>query len=81
MFTGIIQRFYTVMTKIEIFGYLSMLVVLYSMTMKDFTKLRIINSIACSMFVVYGIFLSAYPIIIMNILVIAINLYRLKKGE
>ena len=69
------------MTKIEIFGYLSMLVVLYSMTMKDFAKLRIINSIACSMLVVYGIFLSAYPIIIMNISVIAINLYRLKKGE
>ena len=69
------------MTKIEIFGYVSMLVVLYSMTMKDFRKLRIVNSIACSMFVIYGIFLSAYPIIVMNLLVIVINLYRLKKGE
>jgi len=65
---------------IEIFGYISMIVVLVSMTMKNIKKLRIINSIACAMFVVYGIILSAYPIVLMNILVIFINLYNLKKG-
>lgn len=64
---------------IEIFGYISMIVVLVSMTMKNIKKLRIINSIACAMFVVYGIILSAYPIVLMNILVIFINLYNLKK--
>jgi|LauGreDrversion4_2_1035121.scaffolds.fasta_scaffold06306_3 hypothetical protein len=65
---------------IEIFGYISMIVVLVSMTMKNIKKLRIINSIACAMFVVYGIILSAYPIVLMNILVIFINLHNLKKG-
>ena len=61
---------------IEIFGYASMVVVLISMTMKDMVRLRILNSIACAMFVIYGIMLSAAPIIVMNILVIIINLYK-----
>jgi uncharacterized protein with PQ loop repeat len=39
------------------------------------------NSIACGMFVIYGMMLEAYPIIIMNVLVIAINLYQLKRGR
>ena len=69
------------MTPIEIFGYLSMVVVLMSMTMGDIKKLRIVNSIACAMFIVYGFVLGAYPIVIMNILVIAINLYKLSKGK
>lgn len=69
------------MEAIEIFGYVSMLVVLISMLMNDIKKLRIVNSIACAMFVIYGIALHAYPIVIMNVLVIAINLYRLSKGK
>jgi len=66
---------------IEIWGYLSMIVVLSSMLMKDIKKLRVVNTISCCMFVIYGIVLGAYPIVIMNILVIVINLYRLIKGE
>lgn len=69
------------MTPIEIFGYLSMVVVLISMLMGDIKKLRIVNCIACAMFVIYGFVLGAYPIVIMNILVIAINLYKLSKGK
>jgi hypothetical protein len=69
------------MTSIEIFGYLSMVVVLISMLMGDIKKLRIVNSIACAMFMVYGFVLGAYPIVIMNVLVIAINLYKLSKGK
>lgn len=66
---------------VEAFGYLSMVVVLVSMLMKDIRTLRIMNSIACGMFVIYGVMLEAYPIIIMNVLVIAINLYQLKRGR
>lgn len=61
------------------FGYLSMLMVLFSMMMKDMMLLRIFNSIACGMFVVYGILISAPPIVLMNILVIAINFYWIYK--
>ena len=66
---------------IEVWGYISMIVVLASMMMKDMKKLRITNSIACAMFVVYGLIHETYPIVIMNILVILINLYQLKKNK
>lgn len=69
------------MTSIEIFGYISMIVVLISMTMGDIRKLRILNSVSCAMFVIYGFILGAYPIVIMNILCIIINLYKLSKGK
>ena len=67
------------MESIEIWGYFAMCIVLISMMMKNMKWLRILNSIACAMFVFYGFVLGAYPIIIMNILVIVINLSRLKK--
>jgi hypothetical protein len=66
---------------IEIWGYISMVFVLLSMLMKDMKKLRIINSISCAMFIIYGVVLGAYPIVLLNVLVILINLYRLIFGE
>jgi hypothetical protein len=66
---------------IEIWGYISMVFVLLSMLMKDMKKLRIINSISCAMFIIYGVVLGAYPIVLLNALVILINLYRLIFGE
>jgi hypothetical protein len=67
------------MTGVEIFGYLSMSVVLFSMLLKDMITLRIVNSAACAMFIVYGFMIGAYPVIVMNFLVIAINMYRIFK--
>lgn len=69
------------MSNIEIYGYISMIVVVISMMMKDMKWLRILNSISCAMFIVYGVFLGAYPIILLNSIVIGINLFRLIKGE
>ncbi|NBP57425.1 hypothetical protein EBU71_12995 [bacterium] len=65
------------MTPIEIFGYIAMLVVLASMLMTDVKWLRITNSVASGMFLVYGLVLSAYPLVVMNGLVILINIYKL----
>ena len=69
------------MELLEIWGYLSMVVVLLSMLMKDMKWLRITNSIACAMFIIYGYYHQTYPVVIMNILVILINLIRLRKSE
>jgi hypothetical protein len=66
---------------VEIWGYISMAVVLISMLMKNMKKLRIINSISCAMFIIYGVILGAYPIVLLNVLVICINVFRLIKGE
>lgn len=66
---------------LELWGYFSMIVVLISMTLNDMKWLRIVNSIACAMFIVYGYFHQAYPVVVMNFLVIIINLYQLKKSK
>ena len=66
---------------VEIWGYISMAVVLISMLMKNMKKLRIINSISCVMLIIYGVILGAYPIVLLNVLVICINVFRLIKGE
>jgi hypothetical protein len=64
---------------IEIFGYIGMIIVLLSMSMKDIIKLRIWNSVACAIFVVYGIAHGTLPIVAMNVLVILINVYYIIK--
>lgn len=66
---------------IEIWGYLSMLVVIWSMTMENVTKLRIVNSISCGMFIVYAVAHNAWPLIIMNSIVIFINMWRVLKPK
>ena len=58
-------------------GYLAMTVLLVSFMMKNVIKLRIINSIGCLLFVIYGIMISQYPIVITNFAIILINLYYL----
>ena len=68
-------------TLLEAWGYLSMILVLISMLMNDIRNLRIINSIACSMFILYGYFHSAYPLVLMNTIIILINIVKLKQGK
>ena len=63
---------------VEWVGYIATLVLLTSFTMKRLKLLRIINSIACLLFVLYGIMLSnAWPIIISNAAIFTINFYYL----
>lgn len=69
------------MTSIEIWGYISMIVVVISMMMKDIKWLRIINSISCAMFIVYGLLIVSYPVVVLNSIVILINTYKVIKGE
>lgn len=64
---------------IEIFGYFAMIVVLISIVFTNIITLRIVNTMACVLFVLYGILIHSNPIIIMNILCIIINIYKLSK--
>lgn len=68
-------------TLLEAWGYLSMILVLISMLMNDIRNLRIINSIACSMFIIYGYFHNAYPLVLMNTIIIVINIVKLKQDK
>ena len=69
---------------VEWIGYAAMATVLISFLMKSVTKLRIVNSFGCLLFVIYGFVLQpiSKPIIITNLAIFGINLYYLlqKKG-
>jgi hypothetical protein len=58
----------------EIFGYIGTLFVLYSFTIENIFKLRLINSIGAIFWVVYGIGIMAWPTIIVNTSVLIIHL-------
>ncbi len=62
---------------VEWTGYIAMVTLMISFLMKDIKKLRIINTFACLMFVVYGFMLHSYPVIISNAFISLVNLYYL----
>ena len=62
---------------VEWTGYAAMTILMISFLMKDIKKLRIINTVACLLFVVYGYMLNSYPVIISNAFIGLVNLYYL----
>ena len=59
-------------------GYAAMVVLLISFMLKNVRKLRIINTLGCALFVLYGVLLStSWPIVISNVAIICINFYYL----
>jgi len=66
---------------IDIFGYVGSLIVFISFMMKDIKKLRLINTVACIIFVIYGIVKVAYPVAITNIIVVIINIVFLIRNK
>ncbi|BAJ03773.1 YgjV family protein [Shewanella violacea] len=64
---------------IEIIGYFASVMVAISLMMKDIIWLRCLNFAGCSLFVIYGIYISAWPVAGMNAFVACINIYHLIK--
>jgi hypothetical protein len=66
----------------EIIGYLASLGVLLSFLMKDINRLRIVNTIGCAFFVLYGILIGySVPVIATNSIIIVINVFYLFKNN
>ena len=65
----------------DIIGYIGTLLVVVSFLMKDIFLLRLINVMACVVFVIYGMLSSLTPVIITNLLIISINLYFIIKEK
>ena len=61
----------------EWIGYIATIILLSSFTMKTLKSLRIVNSIACMLFIVYGLKISSTPVILSNAAIFGINLYYL----
>ncbi len=64
---------------IEIIGYIGSALVLISFLMVSVFKLRVVNSIGSVVCVIYGLIIHAYPTVVMNLCLVAINVYYLIK--
>lgn len=64
---------------LEIFGYIGTALVILSMMMTSVTKLRIINISGSIISAIYAFISNTWPIVIMNLCLIIINLFHLIK--
>jgi len=63
------------MNIVDIIGYIGMAIILYSFTIREMYKLRLINSIGCLFWIAYGIGIMAGPTILVNSCVLVIHSY------
>lgn len=64
-------------TLFEIIGYLASAIIAISLLMKSLIRLRILNAVGSLVFVIYGILIKAYPVAVMNAVIVIINIYYL----
>ena len=64
---------------IELVGYLGSLLVITSMLMTSVMKLRIINTCGNVISIIYAMIIATYPVAIMNLALLVINIYNLFK--
>ena len=64
---------------LELFGYLGSTLVVVSMLMASVVKLRIINTIGSVISGTYALIIGSFPLALMNICLIIINVYNLYK--
>ena len=64
---------------LEIFGYIGTALVIISMMMTSIHKLRIFNICGAIISAIYSAFYQAWPIVVLNICLITINVFHLIK--
>ena len=64
---------------IEWIGYAASLIILVSMFMRSLRRLRIINLVGALLFTGYGYLISAYPVMLMNGVIVVINVQYLRR--
>ena len=62
---------------LELIGYGASLMIAISLMMKSLIRLRVINGLGALVFVVYGLLIRAYPVAILNGLIVIIDAYYL----
>lgn len=62
---------------VEWFGYLASFFILLSFFMRHIVALRVVNTIGCVFFVIYGLYLDSWPLVITNGAIILVNFYYL----
>lgn len=62
---------------VELIGYLGSVLVAVSLMMKSLLRLRLINLFGALFFTIYGILLKAYPVAVLNGMIVCIDIYYL----
>ncbi|MBE5951973.1 MAG: YgjV family protein [Lachnospiraceae bacterium] len=71
----------------EVIGYIGTILVILSMMMTSVTKLRVINVCGAAFSTVYAVVCDAWAIVVMNVCLMAINIfhlireYKMKKSD
>ena len=64
---------------LEFIGYAASGLIAVAMMMSSIWRLRIINCIGAGLFALYGLLIHAYPVMVLNALIVGINLYHLRR--
>ncbi|MBO7495418.1 MAG: YgjV family protein [Salinivirgaceae bacterium] len=68
------------MSGVEIIGYVASCLLLLAMMMTSVVKLRILNTIGCIMYIVYGLFIGSYPVALMNAAIACVNVVHIYRN-
>ena len=70
---------------IELLGYIATFLVAVSFLCKSMARLLAINALGATLFVIYSLIITAYPVALLNAFLVGVNLYQLwllkQKGE
>lgn len=66
---------------VEWLGYFASVLVAISFLMKSINKLRLLNTIGAVCFVIYAITIKAFPVALINFIIICINVYFLTQEK
>jgi len=69
------------MLNYDILGYIAMAIILLAILMDDLRHFRILNSIACFMFIFYSYHHGTWPVLYLNCAIVIINIYQLNKSR
>lgn len=64
---------------LEVVGYVASALVAVSLMMSSILRLRLVNLLGSAAFTAYGALIGAYPVAIVNLLIVFINLYYLRQ--
>lgn len=67
------------MNSVEILGVIATIFIFIAFTQSDVIKIRIINSIGCLLFIIYGVILGAFSIWFLNTACLILNMYKIYK--
>ena len=69
------------MSNVEIIGYVASCLLLLAMMMTSVVKLRILNTIGCVLYIIYGLKIGSYPVAFMNAAIACVNIVHIGRSR